>query len=274
MSENSWQRPSRGHMIPIGGAEDKNDDSEILHRFVRLCGAGEAHIAIIPTASRRHDTGKRYERVFAELGAGSVSVMTFRSRADCKAAEHLETLDRVQGIFMTGGNQVRLAKTLRDTPIAEKIVARHAEGLHVAGTSAGAAFMPKHMIAGGVSGSTPHTGIVKMAPGLGLTERLVIDQHFRQRERLGRLLMALTYSPRAIGIGIDEDTAAFVGPDDTLEVVGSGGITIVDAANLEHNAEEHSLDNAPVSMIGLQLHVLASGGVYDLETRAPRLAIS
>ena len=274
MSESSGQRPSRGHMIPIGGAEDKNDDSEILRRFVQLCGAAAGHIAVIPTASRRHDTGRRYERVFAELGAGSVDVMTFRSRADCKASKHLDTLDRAQGIFMTGGNQVRLAKTLRDTPVAEKIVARHAQGLHVAGTSAGAAFMPKQMIAGGLSGSTPHTGIVKMAPGLGLTERLLIDQHFRQRDRLGRLLMALTRNPQAIGIGIDEDTAAFVAPDDTLEVVGTGGITIVDAANLEHNADVHDLDDAPVSMIGLQLHVLASGGVFDLETRSPRLALS
>jgi len=143
----------------------------------------------------------------------------------------------------------------------------NAEGVHVAGTSAGAAFLSEHMIAFGDEGATPHAGMVQLAPGLGLTNRIVVDQHFRQRDRLGRLLTALAFNPFAVGVGLDEDTAAFIGPDETLEVVGSGGITIADPAQIEYSSMDAAKMGEPVSLIGLKLHVLVRGGTFNLHTR-------
>jgi cyanophycinase len=111
------------------------------------------------------------------------------------------------------------------------------------------------------------SGSVRLAPGLGLTNRFIIDQHFRQRDRLGRLLTALAYNPFAIGIGLDEDTAAFIGPDETVEVEGSGGVTIVDAADVSYSSMDSVTEGQPVCMLGLRLHVLVAGATFNLHTR-------
>ena len=136
----------------------------------------------------------------------------------------------------------------------------------VAGTSAGAAFISEHMIAFGDGGASPVAGAVRMAPGLGLTNRFVIDQHFRQRDRLGRLLTALAYNPFAVGIGLDEDTAAFIGPDETLEVEGSGGVTIVDGSGVSYSSIDKVSDGQSVCMLGLRMHILSAGATYNLNT--------
>ncbi len=261
----------RGFIIPIGGAESKIRNPHILHRFVDLCGGSRARIAIIPTASELEDTGSRYRRIFRKLGVDRARILDLESRIDCESEKYLEVLERSDGVFMTGGNQLRLSTILGGTPIARKIRARSAQGMHVAGTSAGAAFVPEHMIAGGETGSTPRADMVQLAPGLGLTNRFIIDQHFRQRDRLGRLITALAYNPFVVGVGLDEDTAVFIGPDDTLEVVGSGGITIVDPGELEHSTMDSAHRHNPVSVIGLRLHILVEGGVYDIATRKARL---
>ena len=126
--------------------------------------------------------------------------------------------------------------------------------------------MPEHMIAGGYEGSTPSPDLVTMAPGLGLTNKFIIDQHFRQRDRIGRLLTALAYNPFATGIGLDEDTAAFIDPEDRIEVVGSGGLTILDPSHLEHSSMDSAPKGKPVSLIGVRLHILLEGDSYDLTT--------
>ena len=261
----------RGYVIPIGGGESRRRNPSILRRFVEVCGHSTARIAIIPTASKRADTGPRYQRVFRDLGADTVTVLPFKSRSDCYDERHLAVLGEADGVFMTGGNQVRLSAIIGETPVAEAIRRRNMEGLHVAGTSAGAAIMPEHMIAGGESGSIPRVDMVEMAHGLGLTDKLVIDQHFRQRERLGRLLAAVAANPSAVGIGLDEDTAAFIDADDQLEVVGSGGVTVVDPTDMEHENLDGEDDDAPISLIGLRLHFLIQGGAYDITTRTPYL---
>jgi len=140
-------------------------------------------------------------------------------------------------------------------------------GFHIAGTSAGAAFVSEHMIAFGDEGPTPRGDMVTLAPGLGLTNRVIVDQHFRERGRLGRLITALAYNPFAVGIGLDEDTAALIAPDDTISVVGSGGITIVDPSEVEFSSMDSARRHDPVSVIGLRLHVLAEDGTFDLNTR-------
>ena len=257
----------RGYIIPIGGAEEKIRDRKILRAFVELCGGDEARIAIIPTASQLEDTGPRYEEVFKDMGVKSALSLDYEKRADCKREDWLEVLEQADGVFLTGGNQLRLSTTLGGTVVAKTLRRRNREGQHIAGTSAGAAIMSEHMIAFGAEGSTPRADMVTLAPGLGFTRRLIIDQHFRQRDRLGRLVTSLAYNPEAIGLGLDEDTAAFLGPDDVLEVHGTGALTIVDPEDVEYTSMDSSHSHDPVSVIGLRLHVLTAGATFDLNTR-------
>jgi cyanophycinase len=259
---------TRGFVVPIGGAEEKLRDPAILRRFVELCGGARARIAVIPTASKLRKTGRVYEEIFRELGAASALSLPFEGRADCARADWLAALAEADGVFLTGGNQLRLSTTLGGTPVADLLRRRNAtEGLHVAGTSAGAAFLSEHMIAFGDEGPTPRSDMVTLAPGLGLTTLAVVDQHFRQRDRIGRLITALAYNPRPIGIGLDEDTAAFIDPDDVLEVAGSGAITIVDPSEVSFTSMDSAERHAPVCVLDLRLHVLVDGATYDIRAR-------
>lgn len=257
----------RGYVIPIGGAEEKLNNPEILDRFIEVCGGKRSRISIIPTASELEDTGRNYEKLFRKLGVQHAMVLPFETRKDCQASKYLEYIDKSDGVFMTGGNQLRLSTTLGGTEVATRIRRRNAEGMHVAGTSAGAAFMPEHMIAGGNEGATPSPDMVTLAPGLGLTNKFIIDQHFRQRDRIGRLLTALAYNPFAVGIGLDEDTAAFIRPGDDFEVVGSGGITVIDPTDLSYSSMDSARRGEPVSLIGVKLHILVAGGRFEIEER-------
>ncbi len=256
---------SHGFIIPIGGAEEKVADAAILRHFVDICGGREARLAVIPTASQLPDTGPRYVELFEELGIGSATVVDFETRKDCADPERIGALEQAQAVFLTGGNQLRLSTTLGGTEVAELLRHRNAnDNLHVAGTSAGAAILAEHMIAGGDEGPTPRADMVTLAPGLGLTPWAIIDQHFRQRDRLGRLLAALAYNPRPCGIGLDEDTAAFIGPDDIFKVIGSGAITVVDPSQIEYTSMDSSHRSDPVTIIGTRLHVLTHGDSYDI----------
>jgi cyanophycinase len=258
---------TRGWIVPIGGAENKENDRRVLARFVDVSGGAKADIVVIPTASRLNETGPRYEKLFSELGAARVSVMDFDTRRDCQEPNRLQRLEEASGIFFTGGNQLRLTTLLGGTPIATMIRRRNAAGVTVGGTSAGASILSEHMIAFGDEGSSVISGSVRLAPGLGLTNRFVIDQHFRQRDRLGRLITALAYNPFAIGIGLDEDTAVFIGPDETLEVEGSGGVTIVDASDVTFSSMDSVSEGQPVCMLGLKVHILVAGATFNLHTR-------
>ena len=258
---------SRGWIVPIGGAENKENDRHILERFVRVAGGADADIVVIPTASRLAETGPRYERLFRDIGAGRVTSMDFDTRRDCQEPGRLARLEQASGIFFTGGNQLRLTALLGGTPVARLIRVRNAHGVTVGGTSAGASILSEHMIAFGDEGSSVISGSVRLAPGLGLTNRFIIDQHFRQRDRLGRLLTALAYNPFAIGIGLDEDTAAFIGPDETVEVEGSGGVTVVDASEVSFSSMDTVEEGQPVCLLGLRLHILVAGATFNLHTR-------
>ncbi len=257
----------RGWIIPIGGAEEKENDRAILARFVELCGGGGADIVVIPTASKLLSTGPRYVEIFNDLGVARVDVMDFDTRRDADEPGRVARIEQATGVFFTGGNQLRLATLIGGTAVAKAIRLANANGTHVAGTSAGAAFLSEHMIAFGEEGQTPIAGMVRLAPGLGLTNRFVIDQHFRQRDRLGRLTAALAFNPFAIGIGLDEDTSAFIGPDNTLEVLGSGGVTVVDAAGLEFSSMAQVEEGQAVCLLGLRFHILVAGATFNLHTR-------
>jgi len=257
----------RGFIIPIGGGEDRRRERRIHSRFVELSGGRRADVVVIPTASELRTTGPDYNRIFRDLGAGAVDFLPITARSDCDNPRYLAMLDRATGIFITGGNQLRLSTILGGTAVAQRIRRRNAEGVPVAGTSAGASIMSEHMVAGGDGNASPKEGIVSLAPGLGLTNAVIIDQHFTQRNRLGRLLAAASYNPFLIGLGIDEDTAAFIGPDGVFEVVGTGSVTVVDAGGISYSSMWQAAPGQALSLLGLRIDVLGEGCRYDLTAR-------
>ncbi|MBC8345609.1 MAG: cyanophycinase [Candidatus Marinimicrobia bacterium] len=261
----------RGYIIPIGGAERKRRDPVILEKFVEISGGKNATIVVIPTATKVEENGQRYVDVFTDMGVGKVHCLNITHRRDCNRDDYLSNLEEATGIFITGGNQLRLSTILGGTPIAQLIRRLNADGVHVAGTSAGAAIMPEHMISGGRSGSTPTPRSVSLSPGLGLTNSIVVDQHFRQRDRLGRILAAIAYSPFLTGVGIDENTAIFINPNNSFEVVGRGGVTVVDPSGVQFSNMGESARNEPISITGVKLHILTHGDSYDLKTHTPHI---
>lgn len=253
----------RGWIIPIGG---KLLAPNILDRFVSLSGGSSARIAVIPTASSEPDMGTFYERVFERHGVSAVKSLRFERRSDCDDSDWLSWLGDATGVFLTGGNQLKLSATLGGTPVALALREANANGVHIAGTSAGAAYLSEHMIGYGDEGGTPRAGMVTMCAGLGLTKRVIIDQHFRQRNRLGRLLTAVAYNPYSAGLGVDEDTAAFIGPDNALDVMGNGAITVIDPRQIQNTSIAEANPGDVITIVGATIHVLGAGSSYNLES--------
>ena len=258
-----------GLLIAIGGAEDKTRERVILRYFLEAAGSSDANIVVLATASEVPETGERYADLFYRLHADSVEVLRVDTREHALEAgrEALDLLEYATGLFLTGGSQLKFSSALGGTQLAETIRRRHAAGMVVAGTSAGAAVLSEHMIALGDSGGTPRRRLVHMAPGLGLAPNLVIDQHFRRRDRLGRLLTAISYNPGPLGVGIDEDTAAIIDPNGTLSVMGAGAVTVVDGNGSRFNNSHSVRRGQPIAMMGLKVDVLTAGCRYDLERR-------
>ncbi|HVR09206.1 MAG TPA: cyanophycinase [Thermoanaerobaculia bacterium] len=273
-----------GPLIAIGGAEDKVRERTILRYFLEVAGGSDASVVVLATASEVPETGERYADLFYSLNADSVEVLRIGTREDAlvAGAEAHELLEYATGLFITGGGQLRLSSALGGTQVAMAIRARHAAGMVVAGTSAGAAFLSQHMIALGDSGATPRRRLVHLAPGLGLAHNIVIDQHFRRRDRLGRLLTALSYNPGLLGVGVDEDTAAVIDAEGSLHVLGAGAVTVVDAHDMRYTDSHAAHRGQPLAMLGVKLDVLTTGCRYELERRvahppppgAVRLAVS
>lgn len=260
----------RGYVLPIGGAEERSPQSPVLRRFFEICGGKGCRIAVIPTASQLAETGPAYQQVFTDMGADEPKSLPFATRADAENNdEWIDVLRRAHGVFLTGGNQLRLSTILGGTTAARVLRDRHQEGLHVAGTSAGAAILSAHMIAYGIEGSTPRGEAVALAPGIGVLDRLIVDQHFRQRDRLGRLLTAVAMNPRYIGLGVDENTAAVIDPKRNIEVVGEGSLTIVDGRDVTFTSAHEVARDEPLTLLNVRLHILGPGASYNLETRTP-----
>jgi cyanophycinase len=258
---------TEGTVIIIGGAEDKVRDRVILSRFVSLAGGTDATIVVISTASSLGPlAGERYKGVFGELGVSRVRPLHAVTRPQANDETSALAVRDATGIFLTGGNQLRLASTIGGTRLADAILERFRHGAVVAGTSAGASAMSSHMIAFGASGATPKHRMAQIAAGLGLLPGVIVDQHFQQRNRLGRLLSLIAQNPSLLGLGVDEDTAGVVGPDHVLEVIGRGSITIVDGAASETDAWEIK-GHRPLMISGVVLHSLPAGYRFDLHRR-------
>ncbi len=258
---------SDGTVIIIGGAEDKIRDRIILNRFVALAGGEDAVVVVISTASSLgHEAGERYRQIFSELGVKTIRPLHAMTRAQANDETFARAVRDATGIYLTGGNQLRLSSTIGGTRLAEAVLERFQNGAVVAGTSAGASAMSSHMIAFGASGATPKHRMAAIAAGLGVLPGVIVDQHFQQRNRLGRLLSLIAQNPSLLGIGVDEDTAGIVGPDHVLEVIGRGSITIVDGSAAETDAWDVRA-HRPIMLSGVVLHSLPAGYRFDLRRR-------
>ncbi|MFL5761568.1 MAG: cyanophycinase [Thermomicrobiales bacterium] len=255
-----------GQVMAIGGAEDKFDDKLILSTFVRLAGGRRARIAIIPTASSIEAAGERYKAIFLGMGVDRADVAYIASREDANSDVPGEILHDATGIFLTGGNQLRLSVLMGGTLAAQVIRERHETGAIIAGTSAGASILSSHMVAFGASGGTPKQRMVQMVAGFGLIPDLIIDQHFRQRDRIGRLLAMVAANPGLIGVGIDEDTAFLTGQDGILEVVGRNSVTIVDGSHMYSDIFQVK-GHGGITVSDARLHILTPGRRFDLKRR-------
>jgi len=251
----------------IGGAEDKLKSKVILHRFLQLAGGDDARIVVISTASSLGEAATDlYRQLFTQLGAKSVSGLRPLTREEANDASDAKTLDDATGIFLTGGNQLRLSSVVGGTKLGAAILAAHERGVVVAGTSAGASAVSTHMVAFGASGATPKHRMVQISAGLGLLKGVVVDQHFEQRTRLGRLLAVVAQSPALVGMGLDEDTAAIVHADQTMEVIGKGAVTVIDGSHAETDAF-NTKGYRPMVVSGAILHSLPAGQRFDLTAR-------
>jgi cyanophycinase len=258
---------SEGTVMVIGGAEDKVRDRVILNRFVSLAGGADATIAVISTASSLGaEAGERYKQVFGDLGVRRVRPLHAITRPQANDETSALAIRDATGIFLTGGNQLRLSSTIGGTRLADAVLERFRHGAVVAGTSAGASAMSSHMIAFGASGATPKHRMAQISAGLGLLPGVIVDQHFQQRNRLGRLLSVIAQNPSLLGLGVDEDTAGVVGNDHILEVIGRGSITVVDGSASETDAWEIK-GHRPLMISGVVLHSLPSGYRFDLRRR-------
>jgi cyanophycinase len=255
-------------ILVIGGAEDKVHGREILQTFYNRAGAANAQLAIIPSASREPALqGDRYRAIFQDMGAKDIKVFDIRERHHCEEAQWHTYLETCTGVFMTGGDQLRLYSLLADTPLMDKIRdSAHAGKIALAGTSAGAAVMSHQMIAGGGSGEAPNRSLVDMATGLDILPELIVDQHFYNRNRLSRLISAVAAHPDRLGVGIDEDTCALFEGGGQLRVIGKGAVTIVDAREMSHTNANQAGANDPLSVFNLKVHVLTHGDQYNIQS--------
>jgi cyanophycinase len=256
-----------GPVMVIGGAEDKVREKVLLARFARFAGGPDGHVVVISTASAFGDRATEvYRELFLGLGLGRVSGLRPEERAEADDVAAARLMAEATGVFLTGGNQSRLTQVVAGTRLGDALANAHDRGAVLAGTSAGASAMASHMVAYGQPGATPKNRMVQLSAGLGILHGLVIDQHFEQRGRYGRLLSLVAQSPSLLGIGVDEDTCAIVFADNTLHVIGKGAVTIVDGRHVKTDAYRGK-GYKPLMVSGAVLHSLPSGYWFDLRRR-------
>lgn len=259
------QQPSPGTLVAVGGAEDKAGEMRILRRALDHVHGEARRIAIIPTASNEpREAARPYLPAFRDLGATEVEVLDIRTRDDALREEFAQRALHADVLYMTGGDQVRLASILGGTPILEAMHEKLATGGVVAGTSAGAAAMSGTMIAQGTSAL--RKGGVQLTTGLGLLPGVIVDTHFAERGRFGRLIEAVALDPDLLGLGLSEDTAVVV-RGDQVEVVGAGSIVLLDGREMRSTNAPYVDKDHPLSVERMIIHTLAEGHCFKLDSR-------
>jgi len=251
-------------LFVIGGAEDRVGKATVLRRFVRLAGGRRARLVLVPTASSFQDeVVASYTEVFTRLGAPEPAVVNPKGRLDAHDPVAVELIDQATGVFLSGGSQLKLSQRLPGTPLGDALHRAHDRGAVIGGTSAGASIMSQFMISMGDEGITPRQRHSQLSAGLGLLEGVIIDQHFGERARYGRLLSVVAGSPSLIGIGIDEDTAIEVRGRRRFTVHGSGAVFVLDCRSATSDAPD-ARRGAPLMVTGAVVHSLPAGATFDL----------
>lgn len=270
MAEEAAHATDIGHLVIIGGGENREHDKVVLERFVALAGGPQAHIFVLTAASSQHaDMWALYEAAFRALGVRHVSTASISRREDACNETTAKSVLQASGIFMTGGDQKRLMALIGGTHIDRAMHrALRQRGACIGGTSAGASAMSEHMLFDGTKELLPHKGSVHLGAGLGLVPRVIIDQHFSERQRLGRLLSVVAQNPYLLGAGIDENTALIVRPGHGLEVIGDGAVTLIDGREMQSNFSEVKICGT-LELADVRLHLLPAGARYELNHAPP-----
>ncbi|HEV2568748.1 cyanophycinase [Sphingomonas sp.] len=272
MAEEARPVSKTGTLIAIGGHEEREPggEREILREVAKHVRGGKL---VLATVASHQPEGyfDEYQKAFRDLGVGDLVELYLEDRCEAEASDKLAVLDDAAGIFFSGGDQLRITSQVGDTPIEQKVRAIFEHGGLIAGTSAGASALSETMLVKGTSAETHRIGDLHMAPGLGLLRNVIIDQHFAERGRFGRLLGAVAHNPRVLGIGVDENTAAVISGEE-FTVIGSGAVYVVDCQHVSHsNIAEASPENV-LSLHDVRIHVLGTGDRFDLAERRPRAA--
>lgn len=260
-------------LIIIGGAEDKENNKTILKEISDLLLGKDGNLVIAPIASQTPNEYENiYSDVFKELGIEKIKTLKIKDRSDAYKKENIEIIKNADLIFFTGGDQSRITKLLGETPIYETLIKRFEDGCIFAGTSAGASVMSEVMISHGDDEDSPRKTGIELAPGLGFIESCIIDQHFEERGRIGRLMASLAKNPKKLGIGIDEDTAIVVNDQNKFRVIGSGAVYVLDGANCKGNKVSSQDVEEVISIFNVELHLLNNKCIFDIANRKPELA--
>jgi cyanophycinase len=260
----------QGRLIIIGGHEDREGDRPILTEVCKSAVEGEGSLVVVTVGTNEPEAvAKEYREVFSELGVSEIEVLDIRSRTEAYDEANAAKLDHASVVFFTGGDQLRTASQISDSLVYRRIRELYDNGGTIAGTSAGAAVMPGTMLVGGENEESHHAFGLYMAAGLGLIENVVIDTHFAERGRIGRLIGAVTESPRNLGIGLDEDTAIIVEGEKFFKVIGSGAVYVLDGTGITYSSLSEANAEGIISVYDLKLHILRDGDCFELETRKP-----
>lgn len=261
-------RKAVGRLVVIGGAEDRSGECLLLREFVRLSGGAAARLVAITVASQDRAAGGRYSRTFRRLGARRVHVVDVLDRKGAQSRRAVSEVLRATGVFFTGGDQTTLTSLLGGTEMDAVLHRRHVGGMTLGGTSAGAAVMSSSMIVGGAPRVNPRRGGVGLSAGLEFMHGTIIDTHFSERGRHGRLLTAVAECPQDLGLGLDEDTGIVV-EDGRFQVWGSGAVTVLDAGAATYSNLPELSRSGSVALFGVKLHILPAGRRFDVARRRP-----
>ncbi len=256
-------------MIAIGGGE-LEEATDVLEKFLDLTKkASDPRLVVLTIATNEpDDAADKYNRLFRKNGIDHVSVVDVSQRDDAFKEASLKKIREADALFFTGGDQLNITSLLGGSKLHNEIYDRIKDGIVVAGTSAGAAMMFNSMIVSGRSDTSPKVGGVTIAPGMDLLSSTIIDTHFSERGRHGRLLTAIAHYPQDLGIGIDERTAIVIYRGE-FKVLGEGVVTIMDGSQMKHNNLPYRKDDETVGLFGVDIHVLPAGYKYDLKKREP-----
>jgi cyanophycinase len=258
-------------LIVIGGKEDRTNNKIILGEVARRIGVGKLVVTTVAMENNTEELFDQYEEAFRSLGVKHLYNLEITDRGEATLQSKVKILDDAAGVFFTGGDQLKITSQIGDTPIFERIREIYDCGGVIAGTSAGAAVMCETMLVeGGEEQSHVIGGSTRMAPGLGLIDGVIIDQHFMERGRFGRLTGAVAQNPKNLGVGIDEQTAIVVERGNGFYVLGSGAVYVIDGSHVTYsNIAEADLKKT-LSIYNITLHILSQGDRFDLLNRAPR----